>query len=1089
MKRTILFLFTALFTAALYSQPSNHVVISEVAPMGGGSTTFNTGEFIELYNPTPVDIVFGANVQLISGNISGTNAAEWQLSLAGKTIKAYGFFLIGDGGVPTADLAFPSPGTKNLANSGIRSCVHLRDGAAVIDAFGWDQATSPSLLAETQSFKPSSTSGAKSFERKSGGLATTGDTLGNAWDSNNNSTDFFENALAKMNPQNSSSKIEINPYQTGPANPGTALLNPKRWKYNSPTNLVVSFKSSVDTIRAIKIVKPNLFTWNNASITVSPSSIVKQISGDTIILKDFSIIGADSILVTIPAVTSTDSTNEFSLNILSSRDGISFSGIAAQPLTLVYGTPRPISMVKKKEPSGVHSFFGKWAVVRGIVTVGSEFGGPTYVQDPTAGMALYDSSVTNNVNRGDDVILLGLVAPFNDLFEFAPSVLLEKLGEGIGTDTTVITIAQALAQGTAEPQEGRLVRINNITSVTTTAGAPATSWAASASGTNYNISDGTGTLQVRIVTRTNIANTPTPSSLFDMVGVLGQFTTNYQIIPRMVDDIIVEGAGPRIVTAAPYESEMTATGMKLSWVTDAPGTSIVKYGPTTAYGQEAIENTPKTQHAVTLTGLTPATVYHFQIGSMNANGTTLASDHVAITSSQTSSGTMNVYFSKSVNTGISIGEQAKVAKFDTVLINRINAAAFSIDMAAYSLSGTVGADIANALLAARNRGVKIRVIGEKDNQGTAPWTTLKNAGVTVIDDGYDVVNAAAGLMHNKFYVFDNRDHSSDKDDWVLTGSWNATDPGTNNDAQNIIVIQDKALATAYTMEFEEMWGAATDGPNAAGSRFGARKLDNTPHKFMIAGTPVEVYFSPSDKVTTQINKALSSSQNSINVALLSFTRDELAQTIVAKKTAGKKTRVLMDNNTDSGNDFTYLLTNGVDVRLPGAALTGLLHHKYAIVDAETPSDNNIVVTGSHNWSSSAEIANNENTLIIQSKRIANLYLQEFKSRYMEAGGTDTIAASVRKNTNQVPDVYALTQNYPNPFNPSTQFNFSVKQTGPVTLKVYDLIGREIATLVNGEVSAGSYRVEWNAAQLSSGVYFYQLRAGEFVSTKKMILQK
>lgn len=873
-----------------------------------------------------------------------------------------------------------------------------------------------------------------------------------------------------------------------PAGQGLGVISPARWKYNQSTALTIKLKTAADTLKGFKIVKPSLLNWSTANITVQPGSVSLSHSGDTTTISNFTLTAADSIMVTVGGVTATDTTDELSLTILSSKNGTSYLPIQAFPKTLVYGSPRPIAVVKRKEGTGAHSMLGKWAVVRGIVTVGNEFGGPTYLQDPTGGMALFDSSVSNNVNRGDDVILLGLVAPFNDLFEFAPTVLLEKLGEGIGTDTTVMTIAQALAQGTSEPQEGRLVRINGITSVTTTAGAPATSWATSASGTNYNITDPTGTLQVRIVTRTNIANTVTPTSTFDMVGVLGQFTTSYQLIPRMVDDIIVEGAGPRIMTQAPYETNITATGMTISWVTDAPGTSIVKYGPTTAYGQEATDATPKTQHAVTLSGLTPATVYHFQIGTANGGGTTLSSDNIAITASQ-SSGTMRVYFNKTVNTSVSIGENAVTAKFDTVLINRINAAQFSIDMAAYSLSGTVGSDIANALLAARNRGVKIRVIGEKDNQGTAPWTTLKNAGVTVIDDGYDAVNAAAGLMHNKFYVFDNRDNTSDKDDWVLTGSWNATDPGTTGDAQNIIVVQDKSLATAYTLEFEEMWGAATDGPNAAGSRFGARKLDNTPHRFVINGTPMELYFSPSDKVTTQINTALKTAQSSINVALLSFTRDELAQTIIAKKNAGLKTRVMMDNNTDSGNDFLLMQAAGVDIRLPGAALTGLLHHKYAIVDADKPADGNIVVTGSHNWSSSAEIANNENTLVIKSKRVANLYLQEFKARYIEAGGTDTIVASVRRSDDILPASYALGQNYPNPFNPSTVIAFSVKNAGPITLKVYDVVGREVAVLVNGTLGAGRYQADWNAAGLSSGVYFYQLRAGEFISTKKMLLQK
>ena len=877
--------------------------------------------------------------------------------------------------------------------------------------------------------------------------------------------------------------------EPAPSGQGIGSLQPNRWKFNQSTNLQVIIKPQTDTLKGIKIIKPQPFNWNSGAISILPANALITNSGDTTTVTNFMLSGSDSLVISIPSVTAADTTNEFSLPIYSSPNGSTFLPIPAFPKTVIYGAPRSIKDVKRKEGNGSHTLLGKWAVVRGVVTVGNEFGGPTYLQDGTAGMALFDSSVSNNVIRGDDVVILGLVTPFNDLFEFTPSVLLEKLGEGKGVDTLVMTIAQALAQGVSEPDEARLIRINNITSVTTTGGTPATSWAASASGTNYNISDGTGTLQVRIVTKTNIANTLTPTSTFDMIGVLGQFTTNYQLIPRMVDDVIVEGAGPRIVTTPPYESNITSTGMKISWLTDAPGTSLVKYGPTVSYGSDVSDTNKVTQHSVVLTGLTPATVYHVQIGSVNTAGTTLSADNIVITSSQTSTGAIRVYFNKSVNTTVAQGENATIAKFDTVLINRINAAKFSIDMAAYSLSGTIGADIATALLNARNRGVKIRVIGEKDNQGTAPWGTLKNGGVTVIDDGYDLVNAAAGLMHNKFYVFDNRDQTSDLDDWVLTGSWNATDPGTLNDAQNIIVIQDKALAMAYTMEFEEMWGSNVDGPSQTTSRFGARKLDNTPHKFIINGTPIEMYFSPSDKVSAHINDALKSSQSSINVAILSFTRDELAQTIASKKSAGKKTRVLMDNNTDSGNDFSFLQTSGVDVRLPGAALTGLLHHKYAIIDADNPLLQNIVVTGSHNWSTSAEIANNENTLIIQSKRIANLYYQEFKARYLEAGGTDSILVSIKREKEISPIDFQLSQNYPNPFNPTTNISFAVKHSGFTLLTVYDIIGREVVTLVSEQLAAGNYVVEWKASHLSSGIYFYQLRSGNFVSTKKMILQK
>jgi photosystem II stability/assembly factor-like uncharacterized protein len=85
--------------------------------------------------------------------------------------------------------------------------------------------------------------------------------------------------------------------------------------------------------------------------------------------------------------------------------------------------------------------------------------------------------------------------------------------------------------------------------------------------------------------------------------------------------------------------------------------------------------------------------------------------------------------------------------------------------------------------------------------------------------------------------------------------------------------------------------------------------------------------------------------------------------------------------------------------------------------------------------------------------------------------------------------YLLNQNYPNPFNPSTRIAYVIANRQFVTVKVYDLLGREVATLVNEEKSAGNYEVEFNGSMLPSGIYFYQIKAGNFVETKKMILLK
>ena len=106
------------------------------------------------------------------------------------------------------------------------------------------------------------------------------------------------------------------------------------------------------------------------------------------------------------------------------------------------------------------------------------------------------------------------------------------------------------------------------------------------------------------------------------------------------------------------------------------------------------------------------------------------------------------------------------------------------------------------------------------------------------------------------------------------------------------------------------------------------------------------------------------------------------------------------------------------------------------------------------------------------------------------GGFIELYPSGIENTgSSIPDKFELSQNYPNPFNPTTNINFSISNAQFVTLKIYDMLGKEIATLVNEKLNAGSYKVNWNASAISSGVYYYRITAGNFVETKKMILLK
>jgi Secretion system C-terminal sorting domain len=86
-----------------------------------------------------------------------------------------------------------------------------------------------------------------------------------------------------------------------------------------------------------------------------------------------------------------------------------------------------------------------------------------------------------------------------------------------------------------------------------------------------------------------------------------------------------------------------------------------------------------------------------------------------------------------------------------------------------------------------------------------------------------------------------------------------------------------------------------------------------------------------------------------------------------------------------------------------------------------------------------------------------------------------------------PVTFSLLQNYPNPFNPSTTISFSLLSKSIVSLKIFDLTGKEIATIDSQELSSGTYWRQWYAANMSSGVYFFQLRAGTITETKRLVL--
>lgn len=762
----------------------------------------------------------------------------------------------------------------------------------------------------------------------------------------------------------------------------------------------------------------------------------------------------------------------------------------------------PIDSVRRQDANGVSLLLGQTVVVRGVVTTGGELGVPTvYFQVPSAGLVAYDAVFGAAVHRGDSVQVTGLVTNYNGLTELQPVSAYQILATGITTPAPVVVNTNAIRVN-GENYEARLIRINNITSVrSTTTYQPVTVWSVSGSGTNYRIFDGVDSCDIRIYGTSNIANTNIPAYPFSIVALNSQFKSGspyfggYQIIPRDLNDIIVTSGGPSI-SAAPVESNIGRNSVTLTYTTVSAGDTKVKYFISDSLNQPLVfadsvyDANQTTNHTVNLTNLKPGKIYYALVSSTNGTGTSSVVKYFSTASPVGSTGAWEVYFNYPVDTSVALPNNKAngSTNFLTRLGQRIDSAVSSIDLAIYSFNDLTV--LKDKLLNAFIRGVKIRIVYDyRDGTVQALMQELINAGIRV-----QIRPSSSYIMHDKFFVFDGRDTSLHSKKWLWGGSANITYDQFTSDAQNVILVQDESLCNAYTREFEEMWGSHNDVNNPALAKFGSAKADNTPHVFNINGKRWEVYFGPTDNCSGRFITLLNNEPNkSINFCIYSFTMFTIANKMKAKYNPPTlMVRGVFDQSNSSNTLYQEMKgIGGSSPWNPPAKVwlenfNGLLHDKYTVIDADLMTSNPVVETGSFNYTNAADQGNDENMMIIYDSLIANQYYQDFVKRITDAGGT----VDIKRTSNTVPDKFSLSQNYPNPFNPSTQFKLSVSKSADVKVLIYDVLGRQIASLVDKRMEPGEYILNWNASAYTSGVYFYQLSADGLKSdVKKMVLKK
>jgi phosphatidylserine/phosphatidylglycerophosphate/cardiolipin synthase-like enzyme len=875
--------------------------------------------------------------------------------------------------------------------------------------------------------------------------------LGNGYDSNDNSSDFLTHT---PQPQNSASPMELLSADFTP--PVIDSVNVLK-----STQIEVFFNEAVDS----------LSSSTSTNYTINKALIVIQAQRDTVNLK--------RILLTI-----THLGNDFyTLTIQNVKD------IAGNEMTtpMTYPFTFGILTITRARSAGA----GAAVCVRGVVTVADEFKSMSFIQDTTAGIAVLCPNFTASARVGDIWEVAGILEDFNGLLSI--DSLTDTIRVSAGNPLPMPKIISTEQAG--ELYEGQLVCITGVSFAETGF------FTGGTSGTTYHVANGMARLDVRIPNGSELEGVAIPAGIMNLKGVLSQYYAHYQVMPRNQTDL-EQLPGP-VIDSPPAITALTDTSFTISWTTSAPGYSYISFGATPIFDDSITASISAlvTSHSLTVPGRKPGRLYFFRAASTNGADTSFSATYPVVTTSSMSSGQMDVYFNYSVDGTLGLLPEANGnIDLQTKLLERISHAAKSIDLALYSFDDfsssveAVADRVADSLIAAKNRGAAVRVVFD-DKETSAPLEKLIRAGIPV--QKRNLVNND-GIMHNKFFIFDGRDTSSAIDDWVISGSWNVTDIGTYLDAQNAVFIQDQSLARIYTLEFEEMFGSSGEAANPNLARFGPAKHDNTPHYTIINGMRVEVYFSPSDQTTSRIIQVLSSANSNIYFSMFDFTRDDIREQLIASKNSGIVVRGMIDQQP---SELGMLQSAGVDALQAGhSVVTGLLHHKYAIVDPFDDVSDPLVITGSHNWSTFAEVDNDENVLIIHSGIIARQYMKEFSERYKESGGSGTITG-IEKHRSDIPASYELSQNYPNPFNAETNIRYSIpphpfpyqaegeREGSFVSLKIYDILGREVAILVNEIKPAGTYTLTWNASHLSSGVYFYRLQSQNAILNRKMLILK
>jgi len=279
---------------------------------------------------------------------------------------------------------------------------------------------------------------------------------------------------------------------------------------------------------------------------------------------------------------------------------------------------------------------------------------------------------------------------------------------------------------------------------------------------------------------------------------------------------------------------------------------------------------------------------------------------------------------------------------DEVIVDDIRSATNSIYLAIYEMTNDKFKD---ALINAYQNGIEVVVMTDDDHKDDEDMTELKSVGIPVYDD------EKSALMHNKFLIIDEK--------IVWSGSSNYTYYGFYRNYENDVRIEDEEIAKFYKKEFDEL-------------------ISKDIKHDVYDSDMIDIYFSPEDDFKSKLISLINSASKKIYFMIYAFTDQDVADALIDASQRGVEVSGVFDEdfNQNQYSKYDYLKDAGIDVKIDGNSF--LLHDKVMMFD------DSIVVTGSYNFTISANSKNAENSLIITDDKIYKEYEDEFFKIYDEA---------------------------------------------------------------------------------------------------------